>query len=269
MTDTLEVQEPDREWSTDALGGLLRARCPAPEWALFFEVRNATGFPRQARTADAVGMNTWVSRGLEVHGFEIKKDRGDWRRELRDPAKADEIARFCDRWWVVAAPKVVKPEELPPTWGLLVPRGRALVAVKEAPKLAPVPMTRAFTAALLRVAIESSASESQIRAAVAAADRAWSEQRAKERARESEHQGQRVADLERVIATFEEASGVRIRSWESGRVGEAVRLVLSGQDKQPRRELERIAEYARKLADETAAVLAELKEPAAAGEEKQ
>jgi hypothetical protein len=47
-------------------------------------------------------MSLWPSRGIELHGIEIKVSRNDWLKELGDPAKADEIARFCDRWWVAA-----------------------------------------------------------------------------------------------------------------------------------------------------------------------
>ena len=44
----------------------------------------------------------WPSRGLYLHGFEIKVHRNDWLRELKNPAKAEEIAGYCHFWWVVA-----------------------------------------------------------------------------------------------------------------------------------------------------------------------
>ena len=49
--------------------------------------------------------------------------RSDWLRELRDPAKAEEFRRYCDRWWLVVSDcAIVKPGELPTGWGLLARR---------------------------------------------------------------------------------------------------------------------------------------------------
>lgn len=49
-----------------------------PEWAILFDVGNATG-GRATRRADAVAMSLWPSRGLELYGFEIKVSRADWK----------------------------------------------------------------------------------------------------------------------------------------------------------------------------------------------
>ena len=127
----------------------LAKRFPSPEWATFFEVRDAAGFNAR-RSADVVAMNTWPSRGLSVHGVEVKVSRSDWLRELKDPAKSASVQRFCDRWWLAAGDdKVAKIEEVPEAWGLLVLRGKALVQVKEAPPLPAEPLTRGFVAMLL------------------------------------------------------------------------------------------------------------------------
>lgn len=53
---------------------------------------------------------------------------------------------------VVSDRKIVEPGELPPTWGLLAPRGEHLAAVVEAPKLTPVELGRPFLAAVCRAA---------------------------------------------------------------------------------------------------------------------
>jgi hypothetical protein len=79
---------------------MLRERHPAPEWAIFFEVANGLGVSDR-RYADAVAMSLFPSRGLDVHGFEVKTARGDWLRELKNPKKADVIASYCDFWWLV------------------------------------------------------------------------------------------------------------------------------------------------------------------------
>src|SRR4051812_18306594 len=68
----------------------LERRVPRPEYVLLEQVRGATGITEGAdRSADAIAMSVWPSRGLELHGFEVKVSRGDWLRELREPAKAE------------------------------------------------------------------------------------------------------------------------------------------------------------------------------------
>jgi hypothetical protein len=128
----------------------LRARFVAPEWSLFFEVADATG-ARHSRWADAVAMNLYPSRGLELHGFEIKVSRSDWLRELKDPTKSAPVQRYCDRWWIICPDGVIKPGELPPTWGHYeVKPGGTIRQVVAAPKLEAQPVTKDFMAALVR-----------------------------------------------------------------------------------------------------------------------
>jgi len=86
------------------------------EWGIFFEVGNSTGHTCSG-WADAIAMELWPSRGLTFHGFEIKVSRTDWQKELKNPAKAELMFHYCDYWWVVTAPNIIKPGELPPTWG--------------------------------------------------------------------------------------------------------------------------------------------------------
>lgn len=138
---------------TDVYAALCR-RFPPPAWAMFAGVSNGTG-GRARRWADAVGMSIWPSRGLEIVGFEIKVSRRDWIRELKNPKKADEVGRYCDRWWIAAGAKDLVPnEELPPAWGLLVPHGDTMKIVVDAKKLEPKALDRPFLAAILRRAAE-------------------------------------------------------------------------------------------------------------------
>lgn len=213
----------------------LRARYPAPAWAFFEHVRNSTGVSDVTRTADALAMSLYPSRGLELHGFEVKVERGDVLRELKDPEKSEEILRFCDRWWLVLSDaSLIKPSELPPTWGLLVPRGDTLVAKVEAPKLEAQPLSRRFLAAFLRRTHDyytgkemlGARLDEEVRHAVEQARGRW------ESTQEYQRRGiqQQVQELQQRIATFEQASGVTIDRWAADNVGDAVRLVLeSGQ----------------------------------------
>lgn len=213
--------------STDVQAAL-RDRYAAPEWAIFFEVPNATG-GAAARRADAIAMSLWPSRGLEIHGFEIKVERRDWLREVKEPQKAEEIARFCDRWWIAAAPDVVKLDELPRGWGLLILRDATLRQVVEAPLREGAVPTRPFLASLLRAAQAACPAEEAVRAAV---ERAREEERAAAKKRREADRASAREDheaLRKVVDDFEAASGVRITSHDDGRqIGDAVKLVLNG-----------------------------------------
>src|SRR3546814_15144887 len=73
--------------NTAQINAALRARFCAPEWALLFNVGNATG-ATQRRWADAVAMNLYPSRGLELPGFDVKASRSDWLLEPKQPDKS-------------------------------------------------------------------------------------------------------------------------------------------------------------------------------------
>lgn len=128
----------------------LRDRHCAPEWAYFEEMRNGTGYSRAVtRTADALAFSLYPSRGLELHGFEVKTHRSDWLREKKDPEKAEEIARFCKCWWLATTEGVVKDVgEVPPGWGWLELVGKKLITRRTAPareaKLLDLPMIAAI-----------------------------------------------------------------------------------------------------------------------------
>lgn len=143
---------------THEVRALLRQRYGGDEWAIFFEVADATG-ARHTRFADAVAMNLWPSRGLAVHGFEIKVSRSDWKRERDNPAKAEPMVRRCDYWWIVAPADVVPVADLPDSWGMLAATDSGLTVAKAAPKLNPVPFDRTWVASLLRSAGKHDAGE--------------------------------------------------------------------------------------------------------------
>ena len=116
-------------WQTSEIHAALRDRYKPPEYAFLEEVRNDAGFDA-SRSCDAIAMSLWPSRGLDLQGFEIKASRSDWLRELKDPAKAEAVCKFCDFWWLaVGDAGIVLDGELPVSWGLLVPRGDKLVVV--------------------------------------------------------------------------------------------------------------------------------------------
>jgi hypothetical protein len=203
----------------------LRARFIAPEWSLFFEVADATG-SRQSRWADAVAMNLYPSRGLEIHGFEIKVSRSDWLRELKDPTKSAPVQRYCDRWWIICPDGVIKPGELPPTWGHYdVKPGGVIRQVVAAPKLDAQVVTKEFMAALVRRAgaVDAEEVSSMVRAEVErqrAMDKDNIDRQVKSRTSEADRS---IEQLKEIVQFAGQDYKRRINSQE---IGQAVRYVL-------------------------------------------
>jgi hypothetical protein len=245
----------ERPLSEAELTVLLRERFAAPEYAFMPHVRNGTGYTRRTtRTADALSMSLWPSRGLDLHGFELKSDRADWVREKENPEKAEEIARFCDRWWIVVGRlDIVQTGELPSMWGLLAPKAGKLVVVKEAPKLEAKPLDRAQLAAILRRAAECVVPKVEIDAEMQRRISEIQERADKEVERlvdgKTRHLRHDVERYERYLEEFQKASGIDIRgAWQLGRIGEAVRFIVDGGLALIRPELEQWRDRARAVA---------------------
>jgi hypothetical protein len=71
-------------WSEEVIFSKLKLQYEEREWVLLPQVRAGTGGYVQ-RTADAIAINCWRSRGMVLHGFEFKSRRSDWLRELKAP----------------------------------------------------------------------------------------------------------------------------------------------------------------------------------------
>lgn len=146
-------------------------------WIIAEHVRARCGFAGyrdgelgRLRTADALAIDTWLSKGMELHGFEVKCSRSDWLTELKAPEKSEPFRAICDRWWlVVSDASFVKDGELPHGWGLMALTTRnerfynhqlqryetreitTLRRVKKAPKMSDrEPIPRHLLATLLR-----------------------------------------------------------------------------------------------------------------------
>jgi len=208
----------------------LEKRYGGEAWAFLPQVRNGTGFQRKVdRTADAIAMSLWPSRGLEIHGFEIKCYRGDWVKELKQPEKAEEICRFCDRWWIVAGDdNIVRDGELPPTWGLLVADGDKLKVKVEAPTLTPQPLDKLFLAAILRKAKERVVPQAETKEKLAD-EYAKGQKRGEESAKiDIQRLEMELKHYKDSVTEFEAKAGVRIIGWNAGNIGDAVNFVRGG-----------------------------------------
>lgn len=226
-----------------SLAEQLRLRYPAPEWAIFFEVAAGLG-ASSMRYADALAMSLFPSRGLDVHGFEIKKSRGDWLRELKSPQKADQIARYCDFWWLVTSDdKVADKNEVPRTWGLLVSKDGELRQVKRAERMKARGIDRPFLGAILRRADEYLTAALKNDARVVAAREEGREAGLKERDWKLKDDSDELQKLQKVVKEFEEKSGVELNKWNYGEIGEAVKAFMYSQSHDVTEDLERVAKW--------------------------
>ncbi|MGI5414261.1 hypothetical protein [Actinomadura luteofluorescens] len=81
--------------------------------------------PGTNRRCDLLRLGIWPSRGHNIVVHELKVSRGDWLRELDDPAKAEAWWPYCHEFWIVAPNGIVDVTELPDGWGLMVPPANA------------------------------------------------------------------------------------------------------------------------------------------------
>lgn len=255
------MSKTQRLASEAALTAKLAEKFAPPAFAFFPQVRNATGYSRVTRTADAVAMGLWPSRGLLLHGFEIKVTRADWLRELKQPEKADEIASRCDLWWIVVPDDtIVQPLELPAPWGLIAPRGGKLCEKKSATALNAKPVDRGFLAALMRAVFQGAPDRHLIDAEVQS--RVAAERERIEASVQSNHQWlinserdqresaeRRLAGLENDLRDFQIASGIDVRSFRGNgkKFGEALRLMTNETDLLFLNDLKRLSDTAKQI----------------------
>lgn len=208
------------------------------------QVANGTGAIAR-RTADAILVQTWPSRGLSLTGVEYKRTLADWRRELRQGEKAEPVAAYCHFWLVLAPKDVVPVDEIPTGWGLWELDERDRLLRTKAPPIqnSVKDLDLGFLSAILRSAEKKNRNETTL-----AADRRALEAEFDKRIDEAvKHRTRFQADLEKKVQAFEEASGIEIRrGWQHEKLGEGLREYLKNPDrfvdrlKMDRTDLERI-----------------------------
>jgi hypothetical protein len=207
----------------------LREMYPTRAYAFFEQVANGTGWAGR-RYGDAMALSLWPSRGLDLYGFEVKVSRSDWKREVDDPAKADDIARYCDFWFIATPAGLIDVTELPPTWGLIeVDASKKAGIVQQATRLDAKVLDRAFVAALLRRQSESL--DGLLREARNEGRNEGAANGSPDISLRLERAESQLNDLREIVATFDKASGLTLsRGWpEVSSVGKAVKLLLDGE----------------------------------------
>lgn len=207
----------------------LKLRYPRESHALMFEVAPTTG--GGTRYADAVAVGLWRSHGHGIEGIEVKVSRADFLNEMKQPEKSQPVFQFCNRWWLACPKDMVKPEELPPTWGLLELCAGALRQKVKAPKLDPVPITMGFFAAMIRrhAGMDEEMTKLTVRAQMADYEKLT-------RARLEQHFEHRFSTRQReaeaglsVLVRVKEETGIDLSDWQNrdDRLLSAVKLVQS------------------------------------------
>lgn len=191
------------------------------------QVRNGTGYARSVRTADILAISTWPSRGLYTEGFEVKTSKSDLIRELADPAKADDMAGYCTRWWIACSEGLTDGVIIPENWGVISVDGKLKAKIaKQAITQEPRKMDQGFICSVLRNFSESHVSKLEIQPLIEAA-------RKKEATEVESRMESRQQQAVEAIAKFKEHSGIDLLEqhgyarWDMKRIGDAVNLIVA------------------------------------------
>lgn len=208
----------------------LRDKFPENECVLMQEVSDKSGFSR-SRSLDYMVVNLWESRGLSITGIELKSNRSDWLRELKNPKKQENHFKYCDYFYLLTDNEgVASAGEIPEAWGWYHIKGSRIFTMKNAPKQNAAPVDRSFLCAMLRraadkgeyVRIESI--QDQIDIAVNN-DRVHNETKGK-------YAISNLEMLNKQIAEFEKHTGLKINDWHNtpAKIGEAIKVHLNHGD---------------------------------------
>jgi len=128
----------------------LAARHPWPEWIFLPEAPVYVGRPPGVVHVDALALSCWFTKGYPLVGYEVKVSRSDFKTELRKPEKTALSASMCSAFYFAAPHGLLRPEEIPAPYGLVVvfDSGRSRI-VKRCKLERPEP-TWGFVATLAR-----------------------------------------------------------------------------------------------------------------------
>ena len=183
-------------------------------------------------------------------GVEIKVSRADWKKELANAAKSDEIQQYCHHWYVAAPSGVVPLNEVPRNWGVIEVSGTTADIVRAAPELKAKEPDFLLLCAIFRAmegkVVCAGDVEDRVREQVDAAIEA------KRKADDYEFK-----NLKEVVAEFSAASGVTLNAgtWRAGNIGKAVKFVEEHGAENILARMRRDAEHAKRMAEEMLAKL--------------
>jgi len=185
-------------------------RFPSPAYSTLFEVRDATA-GMATRSADAISFCAWPSRGFDIIGFEIKSHRGDWLNELKTPEKAENIYKYCDKWYIVGSDNIIHADEVPNNWGWLAPEGNGLKEIIKPKELKPKEVSKEFVMSIMRNVNNSYTLNSKIENKITEE----AERRLKFEKAAHERQLEEYQDFKDKVTQFEKSSGLTLgHTWK-------------------------------------------------------
>lgn len=222
---------------------------PAGQYSMMKEVRDEAGFSAR-RSIDVIVVGLWPSRGNELIGIECKSNRGDWLKELKNPAKQESIYKYCDRFYLYCTDEsVARLEEVPKTWGYILLNNKGKIKIiKNAPPLKPSALTRSFLATMIKRATEGMIHPDTINDKIKKAFKEGEENKSYEVTRLNGA----LDALKSKVARFEEGLGMSITeiSWiekhDAEELGAALKYILDNQHKN-KKELEKLEEELKKI----------------------
>lgn len=223
-------------------------------YAFLEQVSDGTGY-KCNRWADALAVQLWESRGLEIIGFEVKVSRQDWLKELKQPDKADAIAKYCHQWYLVLGDEnILHFGELPANWGLMVPHTKKSLKINK-PAVRnknPKPIDMSFLCAVLRRTTQQLTNRAIKQEAYNRGHSEGFKDGKKELDYLRESKNEQLDKIKNVIKVFQEKSGVNIDDWHytPERIGDAVKMVLNGKHNRELENLEWLKERALNIAND-------------------
>ena len=96
----------------------LQDRHQAPDYIGIKEMRLGSGFGVSQRRIDFWALSTAPSKGNEATAYEVKVTRSDFLRDIRNPLKQRGARLYCDQFYFITPPDLIKPDEIPDWAGL-------------------------------------------------------------------------------------------------------------------------------------------------------
>jgi len=99
------------------LEALIEQRFTAPKWVTMRELSSGPGFNRGR--IDVAAIAAWQSGHGRTVACEVKRSRGDFVREIQNPAKRRWVEQSFRECYFVTPSGLVRVDEIPEGWGLL------------------------------------------------------------------------------------------------------------------------------------------------------
>lgn len=223
------VEPAGQKWDQDSVLDVIQSHRHSGEaWAFLRDCPNNTSIGK-SREADAIAVGCWSSKGLTIHGYEVKVSRADWRAEIQNHEKSLEFMKLVDFWWLAAPPGVAELAEVPGNWGFIEvnknPKGEYSAKIrKQASRLnregagaAGGMVPYGLFSAALRRAVKTDPGEQRLQKAIDEAYKnghdaaqAYADQ---QKSRDQSYAEREAEQLREQIKHFEESTGFKVQRW--------------------------------------------------------